>query len=549
MCQDYHINRKFFLLIYFVRILVRLILDHLDENKATGPDDISGRILKECARELTPSITKLCNISLSLGIFPQSWKLANIVPVYKKGDRDLCDNYRPISLLSVISKVLERAVVNNIYNTVLPKLSLLQHGFLRGRSTVTQLLSVFHEVNLNLDSSGQTDIIFLDFSKAFDSVPHNLLLHKLKSFGFHGKLLHWISSYLTNRSQRVVIEGESSAFLPVVSGVPQGSILGPLLFLLYINDISENLSLGSKIALFADDAKIFRHIFDFTDCLALQADLHTLENWSKTWQMNFNAKKCKVISIARNIRHDMSYCLNGTILGKVNHFKDLGIIITSDMTWDHHIRSKVSKANQLLGMIKRSIGPNVPTHPKQLLYSTLIKTTILYASVIWAANRHYQNFIESVQRRATKYILNDYSSDYRSRLLKLKMVPLGYIKEIADACFLYKCLHGYCNININDFVNFYDNSASRTRAANQHLLLIPRNIKTQNFASFYTNRITYQWNSIPNSVRCLIPSNKHIAAFKRNIRDYYVGLTRTKFDVDDACTWTTCCRCPKCRPT
>ena len=111
-----------------------------------------------------------------------------------------------------------------------------------------------------------------------------------------------------------------------------------------------------------------------------------------------------------------------------------------------------------------------------MFYSTLIKPTILYASVIWAANRHYQNFIESVQRRATKYILNDYSSDYRSRLLKLKMLPLGYIKEIADACFLYKCLHGYCNININDFVNFYDNSASRTRAANQHLLLIPRNI-------------------------------------------------------------------------
>ena len=132
------------------------------------------------------------------------------MPVFKKGCRNSCDNYRPIYLLSIVSKVLERAVVNNIYNMLLPQISLLQHGFLRGRSTVTQLLSVFHEINVNLDNAGQTDLIFLDFSKAFDYVPHHLLIHKLKSFGLNGSLLKWMSSYLTNRTQRVVIEGETS---------------------------------------------------------------------------------------------------------------------------------------------------------------------------------------------------------------------------------------------------------------------------------------------------------------------------------------------------
>ena len=385
---------------------IRLILDNLDSNKATGPDEISGRILKECARELTPSITKLCNLSLSQGKFPHSWKLANVVPVYKKGCRDSVENYRPVSLLSIVSKVLERAVINNIYDVLIPKLTLLQHGFLRGKSTVTQLLSVFHEISSHLDNSGQTDVIYLDFSKAFDSVPHHLLIHKLKSFGFNGSLLNWIGSYLTNRTQRVVIDGEMSSCLPVVSGVPQGSILGPLLFLLYINDISNDLSSDSKIALFADDAKIFRHIFSLTDCISLQSDLSILESWSKIWLMNFNAKKCKVMSIARKVKHTFKYYLNGMILDHVNEFNDLGVIISSNMTWSAHIRSKVSKANQLLGMIRRSIGVHAPVRAKKWLLSSFIKPSILYASVIWSAYKHELNLIELVKRRASKRILN-----------------------------------------------------------------------------------------------------------------------------------------------
>ena len=526
---------------------IRLILDNLHSNKATGPDEISGRILKECARELTPSITKICNLSLSQGKFPHSWKLANVVPVYKKGCRKSAENYRPVSLLSIVSKVLERAVIDNIYEVLLPQLNVLQHGFLRGKSTVTQLLSVFNEISSHLDESGQTDVIYSDFSKAFDSVPHHLLIHKLKSFGFNGPLLNWFASYLTDRSQRVVIDGEMSSCLPVLSGVPQGSILGPLLFLLYINDISNNLTPNSKIALFADDAKIFRRILSLADCISLQSDLSSLEYWSKTWLMNFNAKKCKVMTIARRVKHHFEYYLNNTKLDHVNEFNDLGVFLSSDMTWSAHIRPKVSKANQLLGMIKRSLGVQAPIQAKRLLFSSLIKPSLLYGSIIWSANKHDTNLIESVQRRATKYILNDYASDYKARLKRLNLLPISYCKEIADVCFLYKCINKFYQFDISEVVKFV-NVSNATRSASFRKKLAHTIINTETFANFFSNRVVHIWNSLPDNIRCIVSKNKFIRPFKRVIRGYYASLTETRFNVDDACTWTTCCRCPRCRP-
>ena len=256
----------------------RLIIDNIDTNKASGPDDISGRILKEYSREISPSPTVLFNLSLTLGKLPENWKLANISPIFKKGDRENCVNYRPISLLCIVSKLLERAVLNQIKSEILPLITQFQHGFLSGRSTETQLIQIYNHINSTLDSSGQTDIIYLHFSKAFDSVPHHLLLHKLRSFGFNGTLYHWLCNYVNNRKQRVVINGEHSEWCNVTSGVPQGSILGPILFLLYINDLVDCISNNSEVALFADDVKIHRNVDSLNDCLLLQNDLQALDD-------------------------------------------------------------------------------------------------------------------------------------------------------------------------------------------------------------------------------------------------------------------------------
>ena len=242
--------------------------------------------------ELAPSLNALYNLRLSTGSFPFEWKHAHITPILKNGSKNLVNNYRPISLLNSVSKILERLVFDKVYPIVNPLISPNQHGFIRKRSVQSQLISNYDIIGNDLDKGVQNDIIFLDFSKAFHKVLHNLLLHKLKTFGFNNKLLNWFTDYLSERSQTVIVEGKQSENLPVTSGVPQGSILGPLIFILYVNDISDGCS--STVSSFADDVKIFRKIKSTSDSDVLQNDLKLLKIWAKRWKMYFNVKKSYV---------------------------------------------------------------------------------------------------------------------------------------------------------------------------------------------------------------------------------------------------------------
>ena len=252
---------------------ISYILSNLSTKKATGPDEISARMLKECSNEIAPSLTALFNKSLTLSKVPQEWKEANVVPVPKKGDVDLISNYRPISLLSLVSKLLEQIVHVHVSEFVESSLSNLQHGFRKRRSCVTQLLGVLHDVGKALDSGQEADVIYLDFSKAFDSVSHKNLLLKLKQHGISDSLLSWFADYLNERRQRVFLEGVSSSFLNVTSGVPQGSVLGPLFFLIYANDLP-NAASHSIVPMFADDSKCYRQISHPRDRDLLQHDLN-----------------------------------------------------------------------------------------------------------------------------------------------------------------------------------------------------------------------------------------------------------------------------------
>ena len=307
---------------------VESVLAKLDSTKATGPDEISARLLKETAPVISTSLCSLYNKSLNRGVFPQEWKIANIVPVYKKGDKEYLENYRPISLLCIVSKVFERCVLNNIREHIYQEIKTSQHGFTRGKSCVTNLLEVLNYMGSVLDTGGQIDTVYLDMSKAFDKVNHKSLLLKLQSIGIGGSLLQWYQSYLANREKRVTVHGFTSTNLPVTSGVPQGSILGPVLFSLYVNDLPDAVT-SSHVAMFADDTKLFKEIHTTQDCNLLQNYLKQLSGNSG---LKFNASKCNSQMITRKLKPTTHvYKLNNNKLIQTDCERDLGEIQKSNM--------------------------------------------------------------------------------------------------------------------------------------------------------------------------------------------------------------------------
>ena len=306
---------------------------------------------------------------------------------------------------------MERLVFNHVYPFFYPMINSAQQGFIKNRSTTSQMLDMYSSIGKNLDAEVQTDIICLDFSKAFDSVHHHLLLYKLQAFGFISTLLNWLSHYLHGRSQSVIIEGKVSPSLPVKSGVPQGSILGPLLFLLYINDICEVCS--SAISLYADDAKLYQRIITINDAHILQSDLDALFAWSQLWKLSFNIKKCLQLSICRFLKVIYVYMLDHNALERVDTINDLGVTVTYNLSWSKNIKSISAKANSLLmllGMIRRSISFDAPSPVKFQLYISHIRSILEYWTPIWSsANVKDILLLERVQCHAMKFILNNYS--------------------------------------------------------------------------------------------------------------------------------------------
>ena len=272
----------------------------------------------------------------------------------------------------------------------------------------------------NVAGGKEVDVIYLDLTKAFDKVPHNTLFKKLESSGIWGPLLSWFHSYLTDRQQRVVLNGICSDWLPVTSGVPQGSMLGPLLFLVYCNDAQYYIQENSTLALFADDSKLFRSL-DVSSCIiSLQQDLNSLQKWNIDMKMQFNTKKCKVMHVSRKkLKTQTSYYLAGQQLEQVTHVTDLGVTVSNDLSWSKHIEITAAKANKTLGLIKRICRDITDPATRRLLYCTLVRPKLEYASAVWSPNTvKHCSLIENIQRRATKFILN-YSKDmsYTERLI------------------------------------------------------------------------------------------------------------------------------------
>ena len=305
------------------------ILKSLKVSKASGPDGISPRMLKMTATSITKPMTRLFNKSLRDNIFPDIWKRANVSPIFKKGDPHLCDNYRPVSLLSVVGKCLEKCGLKYLFNHIRDNdlLSKFQSGFQPGDGTVRQLVHIYHILSRALDEKKKVRIVFSDISKAFDRVWHQGLLHKLVCAGITGNINNWFSSYLSNRLQRVVVKGEYSSWGTVTAGLPQGSVLGPILFLIYINDITKNLTSG--ISLFADDNMIYISSNNSAkNDEILSADLKIMEEWANQWLVTFSPSKSWDMTLAlRGSPESQNLIFFDEPISQVKHHKHLCIVI------------------------------------------------------------------------------------------------------------------------------------------------------------------------------------------------------------------------------
>ena len=294
------------------------------------------------------------NLSIKTGIVPQDWKDANVAPLFKKGSKNKPENYRPVSLTSIVGKILESIIKDHIVEH-LNKYSLIkssQHGFTKGKSCLTNLLEFFETVTKEVDQDNSVDLIYLDFAKAFDKVPYMSLSKKLECHGLNGLVLDWVKNWLCGRRQKVSISKESSSWQDVTSGVPQGSVLGPVLFIIYINDLETDLL--SKIGKFADDTKMSKRVNSLLDAEVLRDDLRKLYEWARSWQMQFNKDKCVVMHIGRK-NNKFEYKLGDTVLTKSVQERDLGIIVDNRLKFSEQCNVAIKNANSTLAIIRRNI--------------------------------------------------------------------------------------------------------------------------------------------------------------------------------------------------
>ena len=497
-------------------------LRNLDPTKSPGPDDIHPRVLKETASAIAPALTALYNNILTSHDIPEDWRTAIITAIFKKGAKSDPGNYRPVSLTCIICKILESIIYDAIIEHLIKNklLSKNQYGFISKRSASLQLLAVLQLWCSILDESGnEIHDINMDFMKAFDTVPHRRLIKKLRSYGITGDILLWIEAFLQGRKQKVVVNGSSSDWCDVISGVPQGSVIAALLFVIYINDLPENIR--SHLFLFADDCKFFREIASQEDIDIMQADLDTLFEWSQKWLLTFHPGKC--VNLRITLRKDTEphvYHLGNDDLKNVDEVKDLGVTVDGKLKFESHISGKVNKANQLWGAIKKAFK-HMNSDIFKKLFCAHIRPHIEYAVQFWAPYlRKSINQIESVQRRATKNIPGFQNHSYKERLQLLDIPTLAYRRLRGSMIEVYKMI----NVYDPEVTPPLDIRSYRTRGHNQRLYVKPANKLHPKHHSFQ-HRVVNPWNSLPSDV----VNSPNLDTFKNRLDKHWKNL-KLKFD-------------------
>ena len=427
-------------------------IKHLKAKKSVGPDGIPPYVIKGCGEILKYPLRKIINLSLSTSIFPEKWKVSAIFPIPKESSANQITNFRPIALLSAPAKIYEYIIYKRLLTHIQPLISKYQHGFLAHRSTITNLVTVTDFIAEKLDEGGQVDIIYTDFSKAFDTVNHDILLNKLYNMNVSKSALDLMKSYLINRKQYVTYHGYTSDSFNVMSGVPQGSNLGPLLFLIHINDLPETLSNSNKL-LFADDLKIYKSIRSINDCRDLQEEINNLVSWCVTNDLSLNIRKCSVVTYTkRKTPYDYQYKIVNETINRVNVVKDLGVMYDSQLTFTKHLDYTINQAHRNLGYMLRITREFRNPNPLISLYNLYVRSKLEYASSIWAPNLEtHKRKLEAIQSKFLKVLayrqtkLYPRFDAYESLLTNYGITSLEQRRQINDIMFLYKILNNHVN--------------------------------------------------------------------------------------------------------
>ena len=384
---------------------VNSILKSLPQGKASGPDGVDNRILRELSDELSQPLSDLFNLSLSQGTVPNIWKEAHVCAVFKGGDRSCVGNYRPISLLSNLNKVMEKLLFKHLFNFFRESNTLTpcQSGFVPGDSTTNQLTYLYNTFIEALDHGKEIRVVFFDIRKAFDRVWHTGLLDKLKSYGISPQLHLWLESYLTHRRQRVVLPGVRSDWMEVKAGVPQGSILGPLLFIIYINDIVAGLN--SNIRLFADDTSLSMVIENpITDAQKINDDITTITEWAERWLVTFNPSKTESLLISRKTSRPFhpDLIITGQTINQVSRHKHLGLVFSENGSWTNHIEHILNKAWKRIN-IMRKLKFLLDRKSLEIIYLSFIRPILEYGDIVWCnINTNEISEINKIQHEAAR---------------------------------------------------------------------------------------------------------------------------------------------------
>ena len=502
-------------------------LSGLNVNKAYGPDGVPPVVLKNCASVLTPCLGKLFRLCLSSCTFPTCWKFALIQPVPKKGDRSQPSNYRPIALISSIAKVFEH-ILNSKISKHLSCHNLLsdrQYGFQQGRSTGDLLTILSNSWSSSLRDYGESYAIALDISKAFDRVWHKSLVSKLPSYGFYPSICTFISNFLSGRSIAAVVDGHCSSSKPINSGVPQGSVLSPTLFLLFINDLLNCTS--NPIHSYADDSTLHLSIrfpqrptqqmlqqAREVAMAHLNSDLAHISNWGKSNLVKFNSSKTQFMHITMRRNTPAAYPLqfDSTQLTPSSSLNILGVSFSPDLSWKDHIISLAKSASKKLGVLSRL---QTFFNPAQLLtlYRGFIRPCMEYNSHVWGGSTHTA-LLNRVESKAFRLI--------NSRPLTDSLQPLSLRRNVASLSLFYRYYHGHCSSELSESIPPPLRRVRNTRlAANSHPFSVQlSNARVNRYSQSFMHATGQLWNCLPLSV---FPPAFDLQSFKCRVSRYLKG--------------------------